>query len=91
MTLQHSVPDDFIFATCNPHTVQDVVETAFATLEFDWQKFVRRDPRLIRPAESLSLVGDPSKAIRVLGWSREYRFAELIREMTLAELDALKS
>jgi GDPmannose 4,6-dehydratase len=91
MVLQHSIPEDFIFATGQLHSVQDVVELAFAAVDLDWQKFVKRDERLIRPTESHRLVGDPSKARKVLGWQREYEFADMIREMTLAELDVLKS
>ena len=91
MTLQHATPEDFIFATGNPHSVQDVVEIAFATVGLDWQKFVKRDERLIRPTESHSLVGDPTKAQKVLGWRPEYNFADMIREMTQAELEALRS
>ncbi|HEV8543596.1 MAG TPA: GDP-mannose 4,6-dehydratase [Verrucomicrobiae bacterium] len=89
--LQHQSPEDFIFATGTPHTVQDVVEIAFATAGLDWQKFVKRDQRLIRPTESLSLVGDPSRAIRLLGWTRQYSFKEMIQEMTSAELAALRT
>lgn len=91
MALQHSTAEDFIFATGKLHSVQDVVEIAFKAVGLDWEKFVRRDSRLIRPTESHSLVGDPSKAIRELGWSREYTFADMIAEMTRAEVEALKS
>jgi len=86
LALQHSAPEDFIFATGIPHSVQDVVEIAFETAGLDWQKYVKREARLMRPTEPASLVGDPSKAARVLGWTREYTFEEMIREMTRAEL-----
>ncbi len=91
LALQHPSPEDFIFATGELHSVQDVVEIAFNTMDLDWKKFVRRDERLIRPAESQSLVGDPTKAEKLLGWKREYKFRDTIREMTLAELQALPS
>ncbi|MGZ8940680.1 MAG: GDP-mannose 4,6-dehydratase [Limisphaerales bacterium] len=91
MVLQHSAAEDFIFATGTLHSVQDVVEIAFASLDLDWQAHVKRDERLIRPTESHSLVGDPSKARTVLGWQREYRFPDIIHEMTAAELESLKS
>ena len=91
MVLQHATPEDFIFATGKLHSVQEVVEIAFAAVGLDWQKFVKRDQRLIRPTESHSLVGDPTKAQKVLGWRREYDFADMIREMTLAELQAFES
>jgi GDPmannose 4,6-dehydratase len=90
LTLQHATAEDFIFATGKPHTVQDVVEIAFAAVGLEWQKFVKRDARLIRPTEPLSLLGDPSKAIRLLGWTRQYSFTEMIKEMTQAEVQALQ-
>jgi GDPmannose 4,6-dehydratase len=90
LVLQHPTPGDYVFATGETHTVQEVVEIAFRTLGLDWKQYVRRDERLIRPAESHSLVGDPSKAIRVLGWKREYTFALMIEEMTRSELALLE-
>ena len=87
MALQHSTPEDFIFATGELHSVQEVVEIAFATVDLDWKKFVKRDERLIRPSDSQDLVGDPTKAEKVLGWELEYQFEDMIREMTEAELE----
>jgi GDPmannose 4,6-dehydratase len=87
LALQHSTPEDFVFATGELHTVQDVVEAAFATVGLDWKEFVKQDPRLIRPTEPQCLLGDPSKAVRLLGWNRQYTFETMIREMTLAELE----
>lgn len=91
MVLQHSAAEDFIFATGKLHSVQEVVEISFASLDLDWQAYVKRDQRLIRPTESHSLVGDPSKAKNILQWEREYRFPDMIREMTAAELALLKT
>jgi GDPmannose 4,6-dehydratase len=91
LALQHGRPEDYVFATGELHTVQEVVEIAFGTVELDWRTYVKRDERLIRPVESQSLVGDPDKAERVLGWKREFQFADMIREMTLAEVERLKA
>ncbi len=88
LMLQQQEPDDFVFGTGTLHTVRDVVERAFAAVELDWQKYVRQDPRLLRPAEPVSLVGNSAKANRLLGWRPATAFDELIREMTQAELDA---
>ena len=90
MALQHGTPEDFIFATGKLHMVQDVVDIAFGTLDLDWKTFVKRDEQLFRPSESQYRVGDPSKAETVLGWKREYEFKDMIREMTLSELEVLK-
>lgn len=89
LTLQHSVADDFVFATGQLHSVQDVVETAFATVQLDWRPFVKRDARFIRPAEPTGLVGNPAKARRLLQWEPQTSFRELIAEMTKFELAAL--
>ena len=90
LALQHEAPEDFVFATGKTHRVQDVVEIAFQTVGLDWADFVKRDQRLLRPTESHSLVGDPGKAERLLGWKREFSFEQLIAEMTQAELQALQ-
>jgi GDPmannose 4,6-dehydratase len=90
LALQHATPDDYIFATGHLHTVQDVIEIAFATVGLDWRRHVKLDSNFLRPAEPLQLVGDASKARGVLGWTPKTSFSELIREITLAELDNLR-
>ncbi|MHB8523396.1 MAG: GDP-mannose 4,6-dehydratase [Limisphaerales bacterium] len=89
LALQHSAPDDYLFATGQTHRVQEVVEIAFSAVQLDWREFVKRDPRLIRPVESLRLVGNAAKARRVLEWEPQVSFAQLITEMTHAELSRL--
>ncbi|AUB83894.1 GDP-mannose 4,6-dehydratase [Candidatus Thiodictyon syntrophicum] len=86
LALQHPTPDDYLFATGKLHSVQDVLEQSFAALDLDWRDHVESDPGLLRPAEPMKLVGDASKARTVLGWVPQTAFADLIREMTLAEL-----
>ena len=89
LSLQHAAPDDYLFATGKLHSVQDVIETAFAALALDWRNHVKFDAHFLRPAEPLQLVGDASKARTVLGWSPQTPFTALIQEMTRAELDTL--
>jgi GDPmannose 4,6-dehydratase len=89
LTLQHAMPDDYVFATGQLHSVQDVVEAAFAVVELDWRKHVKQDARFLRPAEPMHLVGNAAKARSVLNWEPQTTFAELITEMTRAELAAL--
>lgn len=88
--LQHSSAEDFVFATGKLHRVQDVVEIAFQAAGLSWRDHVKQDQRLLRPAEPQRLVGDPSKAERLLHWKREYTFERLIAEMTEAELKAMQ-
>jgi GDPmannose 4,6-dehydratase len=91
MTLQHETPEDFVFATGQMHSVQDVVETAFGVVGLDWKKYVKQDQRFMRPAEPLKLLGNPAKAAKLLGWKPQTTFEQLIKEMTEAELAALKA
>ena len=86
LALNHATPEDFVFATGKLHTVQDVVETAFAAAGLDWKQFVRQDQRLLRPAEPSKLVGCADKAQRLLGWTARTSFRELIEKMVEAEL-----
>lgn len=90
LSLQHATAEDFIFATGHLHSVQDVVETAFKTVNLDSEKYIRQDQRFMRPAEPERLVGNPSKAKRLLNWEPTISFHELIEEMTQAEMKRLQ-
>ena len=90
MMLQHERPDDFVVATGETHTVQKLVETAFAAVELDWREFVVQDPRFMRPAEVDLLVGDPSRVKSELGWEPRVDFEELVRMMVEADLERLR-
>ena len=87
--LQHDQPDDYVIATGQTHTVKELVQTAFACVDLDWQKYVVQDPALIRPAEVDLLIGDASKAQRVLGWKPRVNFHELVQRMVRADLERL--
>ena len=90
MMLQHERPDDFVVATGETHTVQKLVETAFAAVDLDWREFVVQDPRFMRPAEVDLLVGDPARAKSELGWEPRVGFEELVRMMVEADLERLR-
>jgi GDPmannose 4,6-dehydratase len=83
--LQQPEPDDFVIATGETHSVREFLEVAFAHAGLDWREHVVTDPRHFRPAEVDVLVGDASKAQRVLGWTARTRFAELARLMVDAD------
>jgi GDPmannose 4,6-dehydratase len=89
LMLQQVEPGDFVLATGQLHSVQEVVEIAFGTLGLDWKQYVRFDPRLQRVTEPGPLVGNATKARQCLHWEPSRTFAELIREMTHAELEWL--
>ena len=89
LSLQVEQPDDYILASGEAHTVQEVVEIAFETVGLDWEKHVVRDQQFNRSVDPACLVGDPSKARAVLDWEPKKGFRELIVEMTRAAQLAL--
>jgi GDPmannose 4,6-dehydratase len=91
LMLQQDSPDDYVVATGEAHSVQELVEVAFAHVGLDWKKYVGVDQRFLRPAEVDHLIGDPSKAKRVLGWKPEVDFTGLVRMMVDADLARLES
>jgi GDPmannose 4,6-dehydratase len=91
LILQQAEPDDFVVATGESHSVREFCELAFAEVGLDYRDFVKTDPRFQRPAEVDLLVGDSSKARRVLGWQPTYTFAQLVSEMVQADLEAAAS
>ena len=86
LMLQQEEPDDFVIATGETHSVRELVEIAFATLDLDWEQYVAIDPRFVRPAEVDMLVGDAGKAREKLGWQPKVSFRELIELMVKADL-----
>jgi GDPmannose 4,6-dehydratase len=91
LMLQRDVAEDFVIATNKMHTVRDCVQIAFDEAGVpDWEQYVTIDPSFLRPAEVDQLIGDPTKAKRVLGWEPQTTFEELIRLMTRADLELLE-
>ena len=90
LMLQQDNPDDYIVATGETHTVQEFLEHAFSHVQLDWKDHVKHDDRYERPAEVDILVGDASKAKRILGWEPKVRFPQLVRLMVDADLASLE-
>jgi GDPmannose 4,6-dehydratase len=88
--LQQDAPDDYVIATGMTHSVREFCEIAFGRLDLDYRDYVRVDPALVRPAEVDLLVGDASKARRVLGWEPTVSFDELVALMVDADLARLE-
>jgi GDPmannose 4,6-dehydratase len=88
LMLQQPNADDYVVATGESHTVREFCERAFAEVDLDYRKFVVVDERFRRPAEVDQLVGDSSKARKVLGWCPKYTFEQLISEMVRSDLEA---
>jgi len=89
MMLQRPAAEDYVVATGVSHSVRDLVQIAFAHVGLDWEKYVRVDPALLRPAEVEHLLGDPSKARAELGWKPTIDFKQLIEMMVDADLRLL--
>src|SRR4051794_24497168 len=79
--LQADTPEDFVIATGEAHTVEEFGRAAFAHADLDWDRHVAIDSRYYRPSEVDALVGDASKAQRLLGWTPQVRFDDLVRIM----------
>jgi GDPmannose 4,6-dehydratase len=90
MMLQQTVPDDYVVATGTTRSVGEFVRAAFAHVDLDWERYVVVDPRFYRPAEVDMLVGDASKALKILGWEPETPFERLVESMVQADLERLR-
>jgi GDPmannose 4,6-dehydratase len=87
LMLQQEKPDDYVIATGETHSVREFLDEAFSYAGLDWKGFVKVDPKYFRPAEVDILLGDPSKARRVLGWKPKVAFKELVRLMVDADME----
>ena len=95
LMLQADEPDDYVIATGETHSVREFLTEAFGYLDLDWEQYVETDPRYYRPAEVDLLLGDASKARRVLGWEPKITFKQLVRimvdhDLELARLENLR-
>jgi len=84
--LQQPQPDNYVVATGETHSVQDLCEHAFGRAGLNWKDHVVVDPALVRPAEVDALLGDATKAKRVLGWQPKVSFHDLVDMMVDADL-----
>jgi GDPmannose 4,6-dehydratase len=92
LMLQHDEPGDYVIATGRSHTLQDFLSAAFACIGIDdWSRYVGSDHGLLRPAEVVGLVGDPTKARKVLGWESTVPFAEIVARMVKHDIQAESS
>jgi GDPmannose 4,6-dehydratase len=89
--LQQPQPDDYVVASGETHSVAELCDVAFGHVDLSYRDYVVQDPKYFRPAEVDLLVGDASKAGRVLGWEPSMTFTELIQMMVEADLEAIKN
>jgi GDPmannose 4,6-dehydratase len=89
MMLQQDQPDDYVLATGETHSVSEFLDEVFGFLDLDWHQHVEIDARYYRPTEVNLLLGDSSKARRVLSWAPRVSFKELVKMMIQAEQENL--
>ena len=91
LMMQQETADDFVIATGNTHTIRDLLTAAFMHVDIsDWEKYIKQDPRFMRPAEVDVLRGDYTKAKSVLGWQPTVDFNELVSRMVTNDIKLLK-
>jgi len=90
LMLQQGQPDDYVIATGRTHSVREFCRLAFRAVDLDYESYVVEDPRFMRPAEVDLLIGDPSKAKRVLGWEPQVTFEALVGQMVAADMARLR-
>ena len=91
MMLQQPEPDDYVLATGETHSIREFLDLAFNEVGIDdWSRYVKQDPRYMRPAEVDRLIGDASKAREVLGWRPKVTFSELVKMMVAHDLEVEK-
>lgn len=89
--LQGDTPEDYVIGTGQLHSVEDLVATAFACVDLDWQQYVEVDTTLVRRDEHFQLVADPTKAKTQLDWQPQVSFEVLIERMVQTDLARLQS
>jgi len=89
LMLQQDKPDDYVIATGETHSVREFLEEAFQYAGLDYKKYVKFDPRYLRPAEVDILIGDAGKAKKKLGWAPKTTFKELVKIMVDADAEEL--
>ena len=87
--MQQQEPDDYVVGTGAKHSVRDFCAAAFGHVGLDWKKYVKTDPRFVRPAEVDVLLADASRARTELGWAPKVGFEQLVHMMVDADLERL--
>jgi GDPmannose 4,6-dehydratase len=87
--LNHNEPDDFVIATGETYSVEEFCAKTFGYLELDYKKYVKINPKYNRPAEVDLLIGDPSKAKRILGWQPKTSIDQLVKIMVDSDMEML--
>lgn len=90
LMLQQDKPEDFVIGTGEVHSVQEFIDEAFNLVGMNPERFIRRDPKFMRPSEVDTLCADSSKAKKVLGWEPKVKFKELVKKMVEHDIELAK-
>jgi GDPmannose 4,6-dehydratase len=90
LMLQQEIPDDYVIATNEAHSVKEFVELAFDYAGLNWEDYVRIDEKYFRPSEVNILLGEYQKGQKVLGWTPSIRFEELVKMMVEADINLIQ-
>jgi GDPmannose 4,6-dehydratase len=90
LMMQQDKADDFVISTGETHSIQELCEEAYGYVGLDWKEYVEVDQRFVRPTETGPLVGDATKAKKVLGWTPKTTFKDLVRLMVDSHLARLR-
>ena len=88
--MQHDVPDDWVLATGESHTVEEFLKLSFGKVNLKWEDFVTTDKKYERPNEVGYLLGDSSKAQKELGWELKTSFSDLVQIMVESDIELAK-
>lgn len=89
--LQHPVPDEYVIASGQAHSVREFCETAFSHVALDYRQYVTQDPENFRLPETALLLGNAAKAHRLLGWKPKVTFERLVAMMVDSDLKLLEN
>ena len=90
LMMQHSLPNDWVLATGESHTVEEFLKLSFDIVNLDWEDYVVTDKKYYRPNEVGYLLGDSSKAQKELNWKIKTSFSELVKMMVDSDIELAK-
>jgi len=91
LMLQQDRPDDYVIATGESHSVREFLDKIFSYMDLDYKKYIKQDPRYMRPTEVNWLEGDSAKAQVVLGWQPQVKFNDLTKIMAESALESVNN
>ena len=90
LMLQRKKPDDFVIATGKQHSVREFAKLAFSVVGLNYKDYIVTDKILFRPAEVHSLLGNYSKAKKLLKWKPKISFKNLVKDMVESDIEFVK-